>query len=479
MSASLETIVAAPDRSSHWRRRWRLLLAAARGSHDQDYTEGPIGRSIVLLAVPMVLEMAMESVFAVADVFYVAHLGAAAVATVGLTESLMTLVYTLAMGLAIGATALVSRRIGEHDRDGAARTAVQVLALGVLLSIVLGIVGAAAAPELLSLLGADATIRASGSAFARVMLAGCASVFLLFLANAVLRGAGDAASAMRALWLGNAINIVLAPLLIFGPGPLPALGVLGAGIATVTGRSIGVAYAIVRLTRPGGRLAIARRHLALAPSIMVRLVRLSSAGTFQVLVGSASWIALVRILAGFGPATLAANTIAMRTVMFALLPAWGLSSAAATLVGQSLGAGKPERAEAAVWRAALYNLAFLGSVGVVFLAFASPIVHVFTDDPVVVREATTALRIVALGFPCYAYGMVLTHAFNGAGDTWTPTRINLALFWATELPLAWLLARHTPLGPAGVFVSIAFCFSALAGVSALLFRRGGWKTRAV
>jgi putative MATE family efflux protein len=450
-----------------------------RGSHHQDYTEGSIGQSIVLLAVPMVLEMAMESIFAVADVFWVAHLGPNAVATVGLTESLMTLVYTLAIGLSIGATATVARRIGEHDREGAARTAVQVVALGVVVSAILGIAGAIWAPALLGFMGGDAELRAMGSSFARVMLGGNVTVFLLFLINAVLRGSGDAAAAMRGLWLANAINIVLGPLLIFGVGPLPQMGVTGAAVATTIGRGVGVCYAASRLVRADGRLAVARRHLRLDLGLMARLVKLSGAGTFQVLVNSASWMVLTRVLASFGSDVLAGNTIAMRTVMFALLPAWGLSNAAATLVGQSLGARKPERAETAVWRAARYNLVFLGSIGAVFVLFAPQVVRLFTTDPAVVTVGATALRIIGLGFPCYAYGMVLTQAFNGAGDTWTPTVINLGIFWAVEIPLAYGLAHHTPMGPTGVFVAITLCFSALAGISAVLFRRGGWKGRTV
>jgi putative MATE family efflux protein len=427
----------------------------------------------------MVLEMAMESIFAVVDVFWVAHLGPSAVATVGLTESLMTIVYTLAIGLSIGATATVARRIGENDRDGAARTAVQVVVLGIVVSTVLGICGAFWAPALLGFMGGDAELRAMGGQFARIMLGGNATVFLLFLINAVLRGSGDAAAAMRALWLANAINIVLGPLLIFGVGPLPQLGVTGAAVATTIGRGVGVLYAASRMIGVDGRLAITRRHLRPDLGLMARLVKLSGAGTFQVLVGSASWMVLMRVLASFGSTVLAANTIAMRTVMFALLPAWGLSNAAATLVGQSLGARKPERAEAAVWRAALYNLWFLGSIGAAFALFAPQVVRLFTAEPEVVAYGATALRIIALGFPCYAYGMVLTQAFNGAGDTWTPTVVNLGVFWAVEIPLAYALAHHTPMGPSGVFVAVALCFSALAAISALLFRRGRWKAHEV
>jgi len=458
---------------------WRAIRDAVAGTHYQNYTEGAVDRSIFLLAVPMVLEMAMESIFAIADIFWVSRLGADAVATVGITESLMTIVYTLAMGLSIGAMAMIARRTGEQDSDAAARTAVQVLALGGLVSLTLGVIGWFTAPSLLAIMGASPSVVESGGGFARVMLAGNASVFLLFLVNAVFRGVGDAAVAMRALWLANAINIVLGPLFIFGMGPFPELGVTGAAVATTTGRSIGFLYALSRLVRPGGRITVGRRHLALEPATMVRLLRLSGSGTFQVFVSTGSWIALVRIVSQFGSTALAGYTIAIRMVMFALLPAWGLSNAAATMVGQSLGARKPERAAEAVWTAGRFNLYFLGGTGAVFLLLAPYLVRLFTTDPAVTAEAVLALRLVALGFPFYAYGMVLTAAFNGAGDTWTPTLLNLACFWALEVPLGWALATRTPLGASGVYTAIAVAFSVIAVASAVLFRRGAWKTQHV
>lgn len=463
------------------------LLAAVwqsvRGTHvDYDYTEGSLGRAIMLLSIPMVLEMLMESVFALVDVFFVAHLGADAVAAVGLTEAMLTIIYTLAIGLSIGATAMVARRIGEGDPEGAARAAAQTLALGAILSVVLGVAGAALAPRLLELMGAPPAVVDQGSGFTRVMLGGNMSVVMLFLINAVFRGAGDAAIAMRVLWLANAINILLGPCLILGLGPFPELGVTGAAVATTIGRGTGALYAFSRLVRRGGRLRLARRHLRLEPDVMMRLVRLSSSATFQVFVGMASWVGLLRILSSFGSEVMAGYTIGMRVILFALLPSWGMSNAAATLVGQSLGAGKPERAEAAVWRAGFYNMCFLGVVGLFYFIFADHIVNLFTQaaaGPEVQRYGADCLRIVACGFLFYAYGMVVTQSFNGAGDTWTPTVINLFVFWLWEIPLAYTLAFVFDLGPRGVFLAITISFSALAVVSSALFRRGRWKTRVV
>ena len=457
---------------------WSSVRESLRGSH-QDYTEGPIGRAILLLAVPMVLEMALESVFAVVDIFFVARLGAEAVAAVGLTESLLTVVYALALGLGIGATALVARRTGEKDPEGAARSAVQAVALALLVSAVLGTAGTLLAPRLLALMGASPEVVRTGTGYARVMLAGEAAIIVLFVVNAIFRGAGDAAIAMRVLWLANGINLVLDPCLIFGLGPFPELGVTGAAIATTIGRSVGAAYALWRLMRPGGRVPVARRHLRLDVRVMGRILRLSGTATLQMLVGTASWIGMARILATFGSPVLAGYTVAMRVIVFAILPSFGLSNAAATMVGQGLGAGKPDRAERSVWKACTYNLAFLGIAGIAFVAFAGPIVRVFSSDPEVVRHGSTALRIVAAGFPLYAYGMVLTQSFNGAGDTWTPTWIHLGIFWLFEIPLAYVLARTLGVGPAGAFLAIAVAFSMLAVVSAFIFRLGRWKLKVV
>ena len=457
---------------------WRVVRDAVRGI-PHDYTAGSLGRAIVLLAIPMVLEMAMESIFAVVDVFWVSRLGPDAVATVGLTESILTLVYTAAMGLSIGVAAVVARRIGEQRPDAAAEAAVQGMALGVGVAAVVATLGITFAPLLLSVMGASPAVTALGAGYTRMMLGGSATVLLLFLINAIFRGAGDAAIAMRVLWLANAINILLGPCLIFGLGPFPRLGVTGAAVATTIGRGTGVLYQLYRLRRGDARVVIRRVNLALRPAVMATLLKLSGSGTFQVLVGTASYIGLVRIMSSFGSAALAGYTIAIRILIFALLPSWGLSNAAATMVGQSLGAGRPERAERAVWLAGRYNMAVLGAVGLLFIAFASPIVGLFTHDPVAAPTAAVGLRTMSYGFVFYALGMVVTQSFNGAGDTWTPTWINLCCFWLWEIPLAYGLARVWGFGPFGVFLSITVAYSTLALVSTLLFRRGRWKLRVV
>lgn len=355
----------------------------------------------------------------------------------------------------------------------------QAIWLGVFLATALGIGGALLAPDLLALMGAEPAVIAHGSTFARVMLGGNASVLMLFLLNAIFRGAGDAAIAMRTLWLANAINIALGPCLIFGLGPFPELGVTGAAVATTIGRSTGALYALSRLLRPGARARLSRKYLRIEPVLMWRLVRLSASGTFQIFIGMASWVLLTRVLSGFGSEALAGYTIAMRVIAFALLPSWGMSNAAATMVGQALGAGKPDRAERAVWIAGRYNLVFLGIIGVAFVVAAPQIVAFFTREASVARYAIDCLRVVAAGFVFYAYGMVLTQAFNGAGDTWTPTLINLACFWLWEIPLAWTLALRLGMGPHGVFLAMAIAYASIAVVSAILFRRGRWKLKHV
>ena len=454
------------------------MRQALRGSH-HDYTSGPLGRAIVLLAIPMVLEMLMESLFAVADVFWVARLGADALATVGLTESLLTLIYTAAMGLSIGVTAMVARRIGEGNAAGAAEAAVQGVALGLLVAALIAAVGVPLARRLLAVMGATPAVQSVGSFYARVMLGGNVVIVLLFLINAIFRGAGDAAIAMRVLWLANGINMALGPCLIFGVGPFPRLGVTGAAIATTLGRGTGVLYQLYRLWRGDARVAIQRSLLTLKPAVMRTMLRLSGTGTVQVLIGTASWIILVRIVSSFGSDAVAGYLIAIRIVVFALLPSWGLANAAATLVGQGLGANQPDRAERAVWLAGFYNMLFLGSVGAVFVLLAGPIVDVFTRDPAVAPVAVVTLRTISYGFLFYAYGMVITQSFNGAGDTWTPTWINLGCFWLWEVPLAYWLARHAALGPRGVALAVMIAFSSVAVVSAVIFRRGHWKLRRV
>jgi putative MATE family efflux protein len=456
-------------------RLWPLIREALAGSR-RDLTAMSLRRAIFVLAVPMVLEMVMESVFAIADIFWVSKLGPDAVAAVGLTESLMTIVYALAIGLAMGVGAVVARRIGEKDPAAAACAAVQAILIGVVLSAAVGLTGALLGRRLIVLMGGSPAVVAIGGRYAQVLLGGSASAVLLFLINAAFRGAGDAAISMRTLWLANAINIGLGPLFVFGLGPFPRLGVTGAAVATTIGRGVGVAYLLVTLGRGRGRLALTRAQLRPDRDMLRTILRLAKNGVVQTLIGFTSWIGLVRILSSFGSVPLAGYTIAMRVVMFALLPSVGLGNAAATLVGQNLGAGNPARAEEAVWTAARTNLIFLGLVGLALIATAPLIIRLFSPDPGVIAEGSRCLRIVGLGFGFYAYSIVVSQAFNGAGDTRTPTLINLGCFWLGEIPLAALLARGLSVGPVGAYASITAAFSVAALVSVALFRRGRWKT---
>ena len=471
--SSLESIVPQSPQN-RTQSLWSSVREALRGSH-QDYTQGSLNRTILLLAIPMVLEMVLESLFAVVDVFFVGRLGADAVATVGLTESLLTLVFAVAIGLSMSTTAMVARRIGEKDPEGASVAGVQAVILGLAISLVVGVPGFVYAPELLKLMGASPDIVATGSGYARIALGGCGAVMMLFLNNAIFRGAGDAAIAMRLLWISNIINLVLDPCLIFGIGPFPRLGVTGAALATFIGRSLGVLYQFYRLARGTERLASLAHHLGLNLVILWRLIRVSITGILQFSIANTSWIALVRIVSTFGAAALAGYTIAIRILIFVILPSWGLSNAAATLVGQNLGAGKPDRAEASVWRTGFYNMLFLGGVGVLMILFAQPIIRLFTHDPEVIPLAASSLRILSYGNIGYAYGMIMLQAFNGAGDTVTPTWVNLFGFWFLEIPLAYWLAIPMGLRSNGAYFSIviAECAIALAGV--ILFRRGRWK----
>ncbi len=457
---------------------WHSIGEALRGSH-QDYTTGSLNRSIILLAIPMVLEMVLESLFAVVDVLWVSRLGADAIATVGLTESFLTLVFAVAMGLGMSTTAMVARRIGEKDQEGAAIAAVQAIFLGLIASVIVGVPCLLLAPRLLSVMGATPTIVATGVNYTRIALGGSGVVVLLFLNNAIFRGAGDAAIAMRLLWVSNILNLVLDPCLIFGLGPFPRMGVTGAALATFTGRGIGVLYQFYRLGKGTERLRILGRHIQLKADVLWRLFRVSITGILQFLIGQASWIGLVRIVSLFGSAALAGYTIGIRIVIFAVLPSWGLSNAAATLVGQNLGAGRPDRATSAVWRTGFWNMVFLGAVGIVFIVFAPAIIGLFTHDPSVFGYAVACLRVFSSGNMAFAYGMVLLQAFNGAGDTLTPTYVNLFGFWILELPLAWWLAMHTRLGVNGVFLSVVVAQTAIVLISIVLFRQGRWARRRI
>lgn len=465
-----------PSRS-RWSAGWTLLKQAVLGTQ-QDYTQGSLNRAVLLLSVPMILEMSMESVFGLVDVFFVGRLGPDAVAAVGLTESFLTVVFAVAIGLSMSTTALVARRIGERDPEQAARTAVVAIAVGIAGSVPFALL-AFWSRELMALMGAPASVIEVGWGYTAWMLGGNASIMLLFLINGVFRGAGDASVAMRSLWLANAVNIVLDPCLIFGLGPFPELGVTGAGIATCTGRGVGVVYQLWALGQPGGHLRVLRRHLQLDRGLMLHLLRVSIGGVGQFLIATASWLGLVRILTPFGAAALAGYTIALRVIIVALLPAWGMSNAVATLVGQNLGAGKPDRAERSVWLVGLYNMAFLLAVMLLFLWGADPLIAVFSSDPAVRALGAQCLRVVSYGYAFYAWGMVLVQAFNGAGDTFTPSWINLACYWCFQIPIALALAGPLGQGPLGVFLAITLAESLLAVVGLLVFRRGTWKRQQV
>ncbi len=457
---------------------WTSVREAIRGSH-QDYTSGDLNRAILLLSIPMVLEMVLESLFAVVDVFFVGRIGANAVATVGLTESMLSLIFAVAIGLSLSTTAMVARRIGEKDPEDASVAGVQAIILGLAVSLLVGVPCFIYAPRLLQLMGASPEIVATGSGYARIALGGSGAILMLFLNNAIFRGAGDAAIAMRLLWVSNIINLILDPCLIFGLGPFPRLGVTGAALATFTGRSIGVAYQFYRLSRGTGRLPSLARHIRVNLGVLWRLIRVSLTGILQFAIAHTSWIGLVRIVSIFGAPALAGYTIAIRILIFVLLPSWGLSNAAATLVGQNLGAGKADRAESSVWRTGFYNMLFLGTVGIAFVVFAEPVVRLFTHDPEVIPLAASCLRILSFGNIGYAYGMVMLQAFNGAGDTVTPTIVNLFGFWFLEIPLAYSLAIPMRLHSKGVFLSIVIAECAIAGAGVILFKRGRWKQQKI
>jgi len=458
---------------------WLQLMRRAFRGGGVSPTGGAIVAAIVTLAVPMVLEMVMESLFAIVNIFWVAHLGSAATAAIGLTESLLAIVYTVAAGVSIGVMAVVARRMGSGDREGAADAAFQTVLLGLLIAAVLGIAGGINASRLLRLMGADATVLRTGTAFATIMLASNGAIILLFLLNAAFRGAADATVAMRVLWLANGISLVLDPCLIFGLGPFPKLGVTGTAVATTIGRSTAVLVQLWVLFGGKANLKLARRHIRLHVEVMWNVLRLSATGTLQVFISTASWIGLVRVLSSFGSNALAGYTIGIRIVIFALLPAVGLANAAATMVGQNLGARQPERAEQAVWIAAFMNMLFLGSMGLLFIVGAPLITRAFGGDAETTTYAVKCLRIVSAGFFFYAYGMVLSMSFNGAGDTRTPTLLNLFCFWLWEIPIAWLLSQHLRMGPTGVFAAIMIAFSTYALAAVVLWKRGRWKLVAV
>lgn len=453
----------------------RLLKQALKGE-EQHYTSGSIDKAIFLLSIPMILEMSMESLFAIVDAFFVSRLGVDALATVSLTESVLTLVYALAIGLSMGATAMVARRVGEGNVAEAARSGVQAIYLATGISVFISVVGLFFAEDILAIMGASQSVIDTGVGYTRWMLGGNLTIMLIFLINAIFRGAGDASLAMRVLVLSNLLNIILDPILIFGWGPVPTMGVEGAAIATTIGRGIGVVYQLVHLLYGKGQIKIHSKNLPLDVGLIGRLIKVSAGGTGQFIIASASWIFLVRIVSTFGSEALAGYTIAIRILMFAILPAWGMANASATLVGQNLGAGQPERAERSVWRTGFFNMVFMVFITITFLTMARPIVEFFTTDAVALQNAMQCLQVVALGYVFYAYGMVVMQSFNGAGDTRTPTLLNFVAFWMFQIPLAYALAIVFELGPMGVYVAIVVAESLLAVAGILIFRRGKWKT---
>lgn len=455
------------------------MLREAIVGTTRDFTEDSIGRAIFILSVPAVLEMCMESLFGIVNVFWVSRLGAPAVAAVGITESLLTIIFAIALGLSMATTAVVARRTGEKDSRGASSAAVQGIILGILASIPIGLIGIFFAPTLMRFMGAEPEVISTGGGYARIVLGGNAAVMLLFLINAVFRGAGDASIAMRSLWLGNIVNLLLDPCLIFGLGPFPELGVTGSAVATTIGRGLGVVYQVSVLLSSKSRISVRIRDVKFEPAIAWSMLKISFGGMLQYLVATASWAALVRIVAVFGSAALAGYTIALRLIVVALLPSWGMSNAAATLVGQNLGAKKPDRAEKSVWITGVANMVVLGAVAVVFILFAERLIGVFTHDADVIANGVACLRIVSYGYVFYAYGMVMVQSFNGAGDTFTPTLINLGCYWLFQIPLSAYLALRTSLGSHGVFLAITISESALALVAMLAFRRGRWKKQKV
>ena len=442
---------------------------------EEDFTTGSIRKAIFMLSIPMILEMLMESIFALVDILYVSQVSVNAVATIGLTESVITLVYAVAIGLSMAATAIVARRVGEKDLIGASQAAVQVIFLGVLVSVIVSVVGIFYAKEILALMGAEPDLIAEGHGYTQVLLGGNVTIMLLFLINAIFRGAGNASVAMWTLILSNGLNIILDPMFIFGFGPIPAYGVEGAAIATTIGRGTAVVFQLVILFYGYSKIKVRVKDLVVRTTVMLNLIKVSLGGIGQFLIGTSSWVFLMRIMSEFGSEVLAGYTIAIRVMMFTLMPAWGMSNAAATLVGQNLGAKQPDRAEKSVWKTGKYNAIFMGLVSLVYLIFAPQIISMFNTTPDVVKYGSLCLRIIAAGYIFFGYGMVVIQSFNGAGDTKTPTYINFVCFWLFQLPFAYLVAVTLDFGPEGVFWAITFAEILIAIIGIIWFKKGKWK----
>ncbi len=454
---------------------YAFIRQALAGS-DQDFTQGSIRSAVVLLAIPMILEMMMESVFAVVDIFFVGRINNEAVSAVGITESVLTIIYAIGIGLSMAATAIVARRIGEKDVEGASRSGIQSIILALLITVLISISGVLLAPNILSLIGANAKIVSEGAIYTRILFGGSIFIMLLFLINGIFRGAGDAALAMQSLWIANICNIILCPMLINGWGPFPKLGLEGAAIATTTGRAIGVLYQLFRLFGDKGILKITAGYFIPDWKLIGSIFSVAWTGTLQFLIGSASWIFLASIMAKYKDAGIYAGyQVAIRLIMFFLLPAWGMSNAVATLVGQNLGAKQPKRAEQSVWKAAKYNILFMLAVSVFFLFFSTPLVVFMNKNADTQKYAIQALHIVSIGYIFYGLGMVMMNAFNGAGDTKTPTLINLFCFWVFQIPFAYLLTSYWKLGPQGVFIAIVSTETLVCLISTFFFMKGNWK----
>lgn len=459
------------DSPSLWQEAWSAL----KGS-EADYTQISLKRAIFLLAIPMILELVMESTFAVVDIYFVGKLGPSAVATVGLTETYLYLLYSIGMGLATAVTAIIARRTGEKNTAEAATSAVQSIYLGLLASIPFAIAGIFFSKDLLILMGADEWSVNNGYRYTQWMLGGNAVIMLLFIINAIFRGAGDAAIAMRVLWIANGINIILDPILIFGWGPIPAMGIEGAAIATTVGRGCGVLVQLWSLGKGGKHIRIDLRHLGIATKTMLAIIKTSLGGIGQMLVSMTSWIFLMRILAEIGSEAVAGSTIALRVMMFTMMPAWGFSNAAATLVGQNLGANNPDRAESSIWKIGGYNMVYLVGVGILYFVFNEELINIFSDDARVIAIGGEWLRILSYSYFVYGWWMVSVQAFNGSGDTATPTKINLVFFWLIQIPLCYYLAVYRGFEESGVFWGVFVSETSVGLFTLWLFSRGKWKT---